>query len=78
PPPTAALRRAPGLVVRGAVLRHTAVEIHLGPGPAGQVPATPRPGGDVLPYALVTVPRSQWPVPAPPPTVPPLSVALAT
>ena len=31
---------------------------------------------DVVPYALMTVPRLQWPVPAPPPTVPPVVVTL--
>ena len=69
--------RAPGLTVRGAVLQHTAVELRVGPYSGGPAPATPAAGGVVAPYALATIPRSQWPVPAPPPTVPPLAVALA-
>jgi hypothetical protein len=72
----AALRRAPGLVLRGARLQHLEVEILLSPAAEGTARATPAGGGEVLPYALVTVPRRQWPIPAPPPSVPPLSVTL--
>ena len=71
-----ALRRAPGLVLRGARLQHLEVELLVSPAGEGMARATPAGGGEVLPYALVTVPRRQWPIPAPPPTVPPLSVAL--
>jgi hypothetical protein len=79
PSPSAspAIRRAPGLTLRGAVLRHTAVEIQVVPATDGTPRATPIGSASVLPYALVTVPRNQWPIPAPPPTVPPLTVALA-
>ncbi len=72
-----ALQRAPGLILRGAALQHTAVEVRVAPATDGTPRATPVGRPDVLPYALVTVPRSQWPIPAPPPTVPPLTVSLA-
>jgi hypothetical protein len=71
-----ALRQAPGLLLRGARLQHLEVEILVSPAGEGMARATPAGGGEVLPYALVTVPRRQWPIPAPPPSVPPLSVTL--
>jgi len=71
PPP-----RAPGLGLRGAVLQHLAVELRIAPATDGTPRATPAGGDDVLPYALVTVPRREWPIPAPPPTIPPLAVTL--
>jgi len=76
----AALRRATGLALRGALLQHLVVEVRVGPArpsPGEPPPATPAPGGEVVPYALVTVPRKGWPVPAPPPTTPPVTVSLA-
>ncbi|MGH2350176.1 MAG: hypothetical protein ACRDJN_01000 [Chloroflexota bacterium] len=74
----AAVLHASGLVLSGATLQHTAVEVRVAPTTGGPAPATPAPGGPVLPYALITIPRNQWPVPAPPPTVPPLTVALVS
>jgi hypothetical protein len=71
-----ALRQAPGLLLRGARLQHLEVELLVSPAGEGMARATPAGGGEVLPYALVTVPRRQWPIPAPPPSVPPLSVTL--
>jgi hypothetical protein len=71
-----AVIRAPGLVLRGTALQHLAVEVQLTPSSGGPAPATPATTGQVLPYALVTILRSQWPIPAPPPTIPPVSVTL--
>jgi hypothetical protein len=74
----ASLRRAPGLVLRGALLQHVAVEVRLAPAdPDGSPRPTPVGAAEVLPYALVSVPRRVWPLPVPPPTVPPLTVTLA-
>jgi hypothetical protein len=68
---------AHGLVLRGTALQHLGVELQLAPSSGGPAPATPAATGQVLPYALVTILRSQWPIPAPPPTVPPIGVTLA-
>jgi hypothetical protein len=73
----ASLRRANGLVLRGALLQHLVVEVRVAPARNEPPPATPASGGEVVPYALVTVPRRGWPVPAPPPTIPPVTVSLA-
>jgi hypothetical protein len=72
PPPVLA---APGLILRRTALQHVAVELGVTPQPSGRV-AAPNAAGTVVPYALMTVPRLQWPIPAPPPTVPPVVVTL--
>lgn len=68
--------RASGLTLEHATLQHVAVEIDVQPAPAGQPIPTPVGATATLPYALVTIPRDQWPIPAPPPTVPPITVVL--
>ncbi len=65
-----------GLELRAARAAGRAVELRVAPRAGGATPATPAAGGPVLPYLLVTIPRSQWPVPVPPPLVPPVRVAL--
>jgi hypothetical protein len=69
--------RANGLAADRLVLQHVGLELRVRPDPTGSVPATPITAGAILPYGLFTVPRTQWPLPAPPPTVPPLTVTLA-
>jgi hypothetical protein len=74
----ASLRRAPGLVLRGALLQHMAIEVRLAPADSDGAPRpTPVGAAEVIPYALVSVPRRAWPLPVPPPTIPPLTVTLA-
>ena len=65
-----------GLELRSARVAGQAVEVRVGPRVGGASPATPAADGPFLPYVLVTIPRSQWPVPVPPPVVPPIRVAL--
>jgi hypothetical protein len=72
-----AVLKASGLTLRGAAVRHVAVELRVGTWSGGPVPATPAAEGPATPYALASIPRDQWPVPAPPPAVPPVAVALA-
>lgn len=68
--------QAPGLTIRAAGVQQHGVALSIGPSSSGAV-ATPLGGGRVLPYALVSVPRNQWPIPVPAPDVPPLVVSLA-
>jgi hypothetical protein len=72
-----AVLRAPGLVLRVAGVQRDGIQLEFAPSSGGPAPATPVAAGDVAPYALVTVRRDQWPLPAPPPTIPPLLVTLA-
>jgi len=69
--------RANGFVVDRLVLQHIDLELRVKPDPTGAPPATPITTGDIVPYALFTIPRTQWPLPAPPPTLPALTVTLA-
>ncbi|MGI8423672.1 MAG: hypothetical protein ACR2NO_06115 [Chloroflexota bacterium] len=69
--------RANGLVAGRLVPQHVHLELHISPDSGGSPPATPSTTGAVVPYALFTIPRNQWPLPAPPPTIPPLTVTLA-
>jgi hypothetical protein len=71
-----AVTTAQGLVLRGTAIQHLAVELQLAPSSGGPAPATPAATGQVLPYALVTILRTHWPLPAPPPTIPPVAVTL--
>ena len=68
--------QAPGLTVRAAGVQQHGIALAVGPSNDGVV-ATPVGGGNVLPYALISVPRTQWPIPVPAPDVPPLVVTLA-
>ncbi len=65
-----------GLELRAARAAGRVVELRVAPRAGGATPATPAAGGPALPYLLVTIPRSQWPVPVPPPMVPPVRVVL--
>jgi hypothetical protein len=67
--------QAPGLTIHGAALQQHGVALAVGPA-TNNIVATPVGGGSVLPYALVSVPRNQWPIPAAAPDVPPLVVTL--
>ena len=71
------LLRANGLIADSLNLQHVSLELRVKPDTGGPIPATPIAPNGVVPYALFTIPRSQWPLPAPPPTVPPLTVTLA-
>ena len=71
------LVRAHGLAAERVVLQHMHLELQVKPDTGGAPPATPSVSGPVIPYGLFTIPRSQWPIPAPPPTIPPLIVSLA-
>ena len=71
------LLRANGLVAERLVFQHVQLELQVKGDTGGAVPATPAAGGSVIPYGLFTIPRNQWPIPAPPPTAPPLTVTLA-
>jgi hypothetical protein len=65
-----------GLILRRTAARERAVEVGVTPVAGGPAAATPVASGTVVPYAVVTVPRSQWPAPVPPPLLPPLIVTL--
>jgi hypothetical protein len=67
--------QAPGLTIRATAIQQHGVVLSVGPSTNGIV-ATPVGGGGVLPYALISLPRDQWPIPVPAPDVPPLVVAL--
>lgn len=58
-------KRASGLVLRAATLvDHVAIGLEVAPAPSDE--AKPEPLGqglDPVPYALVTIPRDQWPIP---------------
>ena len=69
--------RANGLAAESMTMQHLALELRVTVDNGGPVPATPAGTSGVLPYGLFTIPRSQWPLPAPPPTEPPLIVTLA-
>ena len=69
--------RANGLAAQSVTLQHLALELRVTAEIGGPVPATPAGTDGALPYGLFTIPRSQWPLPAPPPTEPPLMVTLA-
>jgi hypothetical protein len=69
--------RANGLLAERLILQHIALELRVSADSGGVAPATPITTGAIIPYALFTIPRTQWPLPAPPPTVPPLTVTLA-
>ncbi|HEU5315956.1 MAG TPA: hypothetical protein VFX49_07575 [Chloroflexota bacterium] len=69
--------RANGLIADRLLLQHVGLELRVKPDATGSVPATPIASGAILPYGLFTIPRTQWPLPAPPPAVPPLTVTLA-
>ncbi len=71
------LMRANGLVAESLTLQHVSLELRVKPDTGGPVPATPIAPNGLVPYALFTIPRRQWPLPAPPPTAPPLTVTLA-
>ena len=73
----ASLLRANGLAAERVVLEHFHLELQVRADTGGAVPATPAGTGAVIPYGLFTIPRNQWPLPAPPPTAPPLTVTLA-
>jgi hypothetical protein len=64
-PVPAAVKRASGLVLRSAVVvDHVAIGLELAPAPSdGAKPEPLAAGLDAVPYALVTIPRDQWPVP---------------
>jgi hypothetical protein len=68
--------QAPGLTIRAAAVQQHGIALTVGPSKSGVV-ATPVGGGTALPYALISVPRDQWPIPVPAPDVPPLLVNLA-
>ena len=72
----AGVLQAPGLSLRAADVQQHGVALTVGPSASGAV-ATPAGGGGVLPYALLSVPRTEWPIPVPAPTAPPLVVNLA-
>ena len=61
----ASVRRAPGLVLRGALLvDHVAIGLEVAPTTSDE--AKPEPlavGLEGVPYALVTIPKDQWPIP---------------
>ena len=61
----AAVKRASGLVLRGATLvDHVAIGLELAPAPVNEAkPEALAAGLDPVPYALVTIPREQWPIP---------------
>lgn len=61
----AAVRRASGLVLRSATLvDHVAIGLELAPAPPDEAKPEPlAPGLEPVPFALVTIPRDQWPVP---------------
>jgi hypothetical protein len=71
----AGVLQAPGLSIRAAGVEQHGIALSVGPSTGGVV-ATPVGGGGVLPYALISVPRNQWPIPVPAPDVPPLVVNL--
>ena len=64
-PVPAAVKRASGLVLRGAMLvDHVAIGLELAPAPSDEARPEPlAPGLDPVPYALLTIPRDQWPIP---------------
>ena len=72
------LLRANGLTAERLVMQHVHLELQIKADTGGAIPATPAVTGLLLPYALFTIPRNQWPLPVPPPTVPPLTVTLAS
>jgi hypothetical protein len=69
--------RANGFAVESVRFQHTALELRVLPDTGGMTPATPAGAASIAPYGLFTIPRSQWPLPAPSPTEPPLLVTLA-
>ena len=72
-----AVLRANGLAAQRVVAQHIHLELQVRPDTGGAVPATPAVAGTVIPYGLFTIPRNQWPLPEPAPSVPPLTVTLA-
>jgi hypothetical protein len=71
------IMRANGLSADALVFQHVSLELRVKADTGGAVPATAIAPYGLAPYALFTIPRNQWPLPAPPPTVPPLTVTLA-
>ncbi len=71
------LMRAHGLNVEGLHLAHFDLELRIGAETGGAAPATPVNTNGVVPYGIFTISRAQFPLPAPPPTEPPLLVTLA-
>ena len=61
----ASVRRAPGLVLRGALLvDHIAIGLEVAPTSPDEAKPEPLASGlEGVPYALVTVPKDQWPIP---------------
>jgi hypothetical protein len=72
------LLRAPGLNVAELALAHFDLELRIVPESAGPAPATPVNTAGVAPYAIFTIERAQFAIPAPPPTAPPVLVTLAS
>lgn len=69
--------RANGFAVEDVRLEHIALHLHVRLDNGGAAPATPTGAASgVAPYGLFTIPRRQWPIPAPAPTEPPLIVSL--
>lgn len=61
----ATVRRAVGLVLRAATLvDHVAIGLEVAPASPDEAKPEPlAPGHEAVPFALVTIPREQWPVP---------------
>ncbi len=61
----ASTRRAPGLVLRGALLvDHVAIGLEVAPTTPDESKPGPLAGGlESVPYALVTISKDQWPIP---------------
>ncbi|MSQ43451.1 MAG: hypothetical protein EXR45_04495 [Chloroflexi bacterium] len=59
------VRRASGLVLRGAILvDHVAIGLEVAPTAPDQAKPEPLATGlEGVPYALVTIPKDQWPIP---------------
>lgn len=76
----AAVAGASGLLLSGVTLGQQGIEVRVSPSTSGPapLPATVPPGTAVSPYVLITIPRTQWPRPVPPPVVPPVSVTLVS
>ena len=72
----ASLRHAPGLALHAADVQQHGIAVQLAPS-VEPMPATPIGGGATLPYIVFSIPRDQWPIPVPPPDVPPMLVTLA-
>ena len=71
--------RANGFAVEDVRLDHMALHLRIRIDSGGAPPATPvGVTTGVAPYGLFTIPRTQWPIPAPAPTEPPLIVSLAS